>query len=313
MDIQKNKNLAEFSTFKLGGSAQEFIAAQTEKDFMEAMTYAQKKKLPVFVLGGGSNIVFSDQGFTGLVIKNDLKEIKKEGEKIKASSGIILGNLISFCLDNNLTGLENLSGIPGTLGGAIWGNAGAFGTQIGDFIEKVSFFNTQKGKISEFSQKKCQFEYRTSFFKKNPENVIISAVLNLKKGEQKKIALKIKEVLETRKAHQPKDWYGTVGSFFKNPKVENLELIERFEKEKNKKLENETLPAGWLIEKAGFLGKQIGGIKVSENHGNFIVNTGKGKTEDLIILVSLIKQKVRNKFHVQLQEEAQYVGFNNFN
>lgn len=310
--IQKNVNLSEFSTFKLGGPAQEFVVVKTQEELKEAIEYAQEKKMTMFFLGGGSNVIFSDQGFEGLIIKNELTEIKKNGEILKVFSGETLGNLISFCLDNNLTGLENLSGVPGTVGGAIWGNAGAFGTQIGNFVEKVNFFDQEKGEFLDLEKNECQFKYRASFFKKNSHLFIVSAILKLEGGQQNKIAIKIKETLETRKAHQPKDWYGTAGSFFKNPKVKNQELIERFEKEKRVKVKDNTLPAGWLIEKIGFLGKQIGGIQISQKHGNFIINTGKGKAEELVILVSLIKQKLRNKFEIQLQEEVQYVGFDDF-
>lgn len=304
LKIKKNILLSKYSTFRIGGPAKFFTEANNEKELKEALEYAQKNKLKFFILGGGSNILFSDDGFDGLVIKlvsrnSKIKKIK--ATEIECWGGINLSDAVNFAKNNGLTGMENLAGIPGTIGGAVRGNAGAHGTEIGNLIKEVK---TVQKKIS---PKACRFSYRSSIFKEKPEITIISVILKLKKSDKKEIGEKIREVIKKRMEKQPQGWRGSAGSYFKNPKVENKELLKRFKTETGQKAKNGKLPAGWLIAEAGFLGKKIGGVQVSEKHGNFIINTGKAKAEDVIMLASIIKQKVRNMFGVELQEEIQYV------
>lgn len=305
MKIKKNISLSKYSTFRIGGPAKFFAEAGNEKELKDALEYAQKNKLKVFVLGGGSNILFSDDGFDGLVIKlvSRNSKIKKiDTTEIECWAGISLNDAVNFAKNKGLAGMENLAGIPGTIGGAVRGNAGAHGTEIGDLVERVETIERT------FSKKSCKFNYRSSVFKENNNLIIISIILKLKKGNKKEIEEKMKEAVKKRLEKQPQGWRGSAGSYFKNPKVGNKELLKRFEKETSQKAKDGKLPAGWLIAEAGFLGKKIGGAQVSEKHGNFIINTGKAKAEDVIMLASIIKQKVRCEFGVELQEEVQYVS-----
>lgn len=305
--IKKNISLSKYSTFHIGGPAKFFVEVSNEKELREASAYAAKNKLKVFVLGGGSNVLFCDEGFNGMVIK--LKETSSKSKAIKMQKGGViecwggakLMDLVNFAKNKSLTGLENLAGVPGSVGGAVRGNAGAFGTNVGDLIAEI------KTVEKKFSKKNCKFGYRTSIFKEKPDTIITSVLLKLKKGKKGEIEKRVSEVMQQRIKNQPQGWKGSAGSFFKNPVVKNKKIIKLFEKETGKKAKDDKLPAGWLIAEAGFLGRKIGGAQVSEKHGNFLINTGKATAENIIMLASIIKQKVRTEFEVELQEEVQYV------
>jgi len=309
INIQENINLAQYSTFRVGGSARYFVQVSSQEELEEALVFAKEKLLEVFVLGGGSNVIFSDDGFAGLVIRLVGNKIEKKEDEIICWAGTTLIELVNFAKENSFTGLEGLFGVPGTVGGAIFGNAGAFGSEISDFLVEVIAFDLEQQKEAPFSKPECIFNYRTSLFKENKSLTIISAKFIFKKGNQEEIENKIREVNKQRGNKQPKDWIGSSGSFFKNPIVESEELIKQFEEEKETKVNDGKLPAGWLIEKAGLLGKQLGGVKVNEKNGNFIINTGGAKAQDVAMMVSLIKQQIRDKFDIQLQTEVQLVGF----
>lgn len=284
--FKKNVVLAPYTTFKIGGPAQYFFAAKSSAELIDAVSWAKKNKMPYFILAGGSNILISDQGFKGLVILNRSSDCRRVENKVICSSGLKLGQLIAFCAKNNLSGLEFLAGVPGTVGGAVFGNAGRPDLGIGNFIKSVKVL-TKAGQLKTLSQKECRFNYRQSRFQKSNE-IIIEVVLAFEPGRPAEIAAKIKEAVSLKKKVQPLE-YPSAGCIFKNPAGDKS--------------------AGWLIEEAGLKGKKIGGAMVSEKHANYIINTGGAKAEEVIILISLIKQKVRTKFKIQFQEEIKLVGF----
>lgn len=285
--IRKNVPLKNFSTFLIGGKARYFFAPTKKEDLIKSIKLANDFKLPFFILGKGSNLLISDKGFKGLIIKAQITKIKCQNNTIYAEAGIPLSQLLTLALKNNLTGLEWTVGIPGTLGGAVTGNAGAFGKSIGDSLKEVEVYDVKNKKTKTFKNKNCQFNYRESIFKKNRNLIIISAILNLKKGNEKKIRQKIRVYLIQRIKTQPLD-FPSIGSIFKNPKG---------------------FFAAELIEKCGLKGKKIGDVKISEKHANFIINLGKGKASDVVKLINLIKKKVKEKFMVNLEEEIIHLGF----
>ena len=308
--VQKNISLKNYTTFKIGGSAKYFYLAKTKKDLMKAILMAKEKKLPFFILGGGSNILVADEGYKGIVIKvkSQKLKVKSAGQKskiIEIESGVLLSKIITLALKNNLTGLEWAVGIPGTIGGAIRGNAGAFGKSMADLVQGVEIFDVKNEKIKIFKNKDCKFKYKNSIFKQNPNLIILSAVIRLKKGKQEDIKKKTKEYSDYRKKNQPLN-FPSAGSVFKNyqGKIKNQKLLEKFPelKEFNKK---QIIPAGWLIEKSGLKGKKIGKVKISEKHANFIVNLGKGKAKHVIKLINLAKKEVKSKFKIILEEEIE--------
>ncbi len=321
--IKKNVLLAPLTTFKIGGPARFFIEARNQAELEEALEYARENGLDFFVLGGGSNLLVSDNGFEGMVIKLQIVNCKLQVNKIECGAGANLMTVVKKSAEQGLSGLEWAGGIPGTIGGAVRGNAGAFGGEMSQLVENVKvleisnwFFKDKKLKpkfqnknfvLKNFTNKQCQFAYRESIFKKNKNLIILSATLSLRSGNKEEIKKKIQEIISSRAFKQTKKF--SAGSFFINPKVDNLELIRRFETEKKTKSRDGKLPAGWLIEEAGLKGKKIGGAQVSNENGNFLINTGRATAEDVIILASLIKQKIRSRFGVQLIEEIQYLGF----
>ncbi|OIP75145.1 MAG: UDP-N-acetylenolpyruvoylglucosamine reductase [Parcubacteria group bacterium CG2_30_36_18] len=327
--LKKNVSLKNYTTFKIGGPAKYFFEAKKKEDLIGAVITAKKFKLPFFILGGGSNILVSDEGYNGLVIKCQMSNVKCQNQNSKlktiyAESGVRLSNLVQFSLEKSLAGLEWAVGIPGMVGGAILGNAGAFGRSMKDVIQKVEVFDTKTGKVKIFKKKDCQFDYRNSIFKhansatlglrprgmrmrpcEYPNLIILSATLQLKKGNKLKIEKRIKEYLNYRKETQPLN-FPSAGSVFKNPK--NFSAGELGEEDKSSSL---SFAAARLIEECGLKGKRIGNVKISEKHANFIVNLGGGKAKDVKKLINLAKKKVKEKFGITLEEEICYLGFKN--
>lgn len=289
MEILRNISLKDNSTYKIGGKAVFFCVAEGLNDVIEAIKYAKDNHLDILPIGGASNILFSDSGYTGLVLKMANKGINiikdKENVVLQVNAGVNLSELISFASDNNLTGLEWGVGIPGTIGGAIANNAGIKeGLSMGDCIIDVSVVDTRNLSQKDFLKQDCNFLYRSSIFKGNNDYVIMGAKIVLERSEKELIKNKEKEILEKRLQTQPYN-FPSVGSVFKNP---------------------ENYSAGKLIEDCGLKGKQIGGAQISLMHGNFIINVGNATEKDVKGLIKLIKEAVKNKFNILLEEEIEF-------
>jgi len=287
MEILKNISLKKYNTFKIGGRTKFFCVAKDKEDIVKAITLAGKQNLPFFILGAGSNLLISDKGFSGLIIKMQNTNYKLQNTKIFAGAGAKLAELLNVSVKNELAGLEWAIGIPGTVGGAIFGNAGAFGKSMKNIIGEVKVFNIKTGKIESFKNKKCEFGSRKSIFKKNRNLIILSAEIRLKKDDKKNIKSRLEKFLEHRRESQPLD-FPSAGSVFMNPN---------------------NFSAGKLIENCGLKGKRIGSAEISKKHANFIVNLGEARAKDVIKLINLAKKSVKNKFHIILEEEIQYFGF----
>lgn len=307
--LKENVLLAGYTSFRIGGPAKYFFEAESTGDLIKAIKMAGKYNLPFFVLGGGSDLLVSDEGFNGLVIKFQIpmsnvqspKEnlryptgqanSKSQCPKIYVETGTLLNQFVDWAKQNSLTGMEWAVGIPGAIGGAIRGNCGAFEHCMADVVKSVKVFElkceeVEPPKIKILKNKDCQFGYRESIFKHNKNLVILSAEIQLKKGNKKDIQEKIKKYLEYRKKIQPLN-LPSAGSIFKNP---------------------EGFSAGELIEKCGLKGKRIGNVQISEKHCNFIVNLGDGRAKDVIKLINLAKRKAEAKFKIILEEEIQYLN-----
>lgn len=280
--IEKNINLAPLTTFKIGGPAKYFCQVKTEEELIQVIKWAKKKKVPYFVMGGGSNLLISDQGFKGLVIKLSMEQCQLIENKLLLGSALRLSRAVMFLVKNNLIGLEWAVGIPGTVGGAVRGNVGAFGQEISDCLLKATVL--RGGKIIELKNKEIKFAYRQSIFKKN-KDIILNVVLGLKKGKKQENEKIIQDILQRRKKFHPSQ--PSAGCIFKNPKPKS---------------------AGSLIDQCGLRGKQIGGAKISEKHANFIINTGQARARDVKNLIELIKKQVKDKFDIELKEEIEYLG-----
>jgi UDP-N-acetylmuramate dehydrogenase len=309
--LEKDIMLKDYTTFKIGGLAKYFLRTSDRKELKKIIETAIKENINFLVVGGGSNILFSSNGFDGLVVVYKIENTKErplienKGDNVfKVDATINLSSLIMEM--KSFSGLEWGAGIPGTLGGAINGNAGALGESISDSIESVDVLEINDSEVIEktFNKKECCFGYRTSIFKNNNHLLLISADLKLEKGDEKEIQERIKDNLEKRKIKQPKGF--SIGSIFKNYNGKIDESIISNYQELKSFNEKGLIPAGLLIELSGLKGKQIGDAKISEEHANFIINLGNATSDDVTSLINLIKKTVKEKFLVDLEEEIKF-------
>lgn len=293
--IKNNYPLKDLTTFHIGGPADFFFEAETAQDIVDAVNYAKTANLPYFVIGGGSNLVISDKGIAGLVIQNSIKNIKQidfDNQTITLSTGHMLSELVNTAEKEGFTGAEPFAGIPGSLGGAICGNAGAYGKSISDILLKAEILLSD-GVVKTVNKDFFDFSYRTSILKREP-HIVLSATFALKQGNPEAIAQEIAQIKATRKTKHPGKEIGCAGSFFKNLPPEPGESRRR--------------AAGEILEKIGAKKISFGGACVYENHANFIINKGNAKASDVRSLAKILIDKVKELYGVELEEEVRYVG-----
>ncbi|KKS38121.1 MAG: UDP-N-acetylenolpyruvoylglucosamine reductase [Candidatus Sungbacteria bacterium RIFCSPLOWO2_12_FULL_41_11] len=311
VEIKENINLSDFSVFKIGGPARFFVVVKSEDDLSEVLNLAKDKKLPIFILGSGSNILVSDKGFDGLVIKMDLQDLRIEDKKVYSSSGVSMARVVNESIKAGLGGFEWGIGIPGTIGGSVRGNAGCFGNEMKDVVDTVWAINTKDFQKSIFTNTECDFHYRDSYFKHSSSFVIVSAVLTLPPGDLWASRKKILEYTTHRSETQD---IGTksAGCIFKNipwEDVKNKQVVLKEFIDLQQFLNRSTLPASYLIDQAGLKNKKIGKVYVSPKHANYIINERGGTAEEVRMLIALIKERVHTKYNIFLEEEIQLVGF----
>ena len=302
-------DLKPYTTFGVAGRAERFVQVRSPEELVAKVKEARRAKLPYYLIAGGSNVVFSDENFPGLIIRyfNPRGKISHQVRRgrLIVDAGVPLGQLIKAAIKNNLAGMETLSGIPGTVGGAIVGNAGAYGQSILDCLVRVQIFDGQK--VKWLTKKQCQFTYRHSVFKekKGSKWLILRAEFKLKRGDKKELAKKSREIIKIRlKKYNPS--LRCPGSFFKNVLVKDiskksLKLIDP------NKIRGGKIPAGYLLETVGAKGMRVGDIYVAGFHGNLLVNDGHGTYRDVITLATKLKKLVKAKFGITLEEEVRYI------
>jgi len=291
-ELEFDKDLSQYSSYKTGGKTRLFILAKTVDKLTHIVQTANDLEISVFIIGGGTNLLISDNGFNGLIIKVNINGIKLKDETIiECYAGEKLMNLVDFATENSLTGIEFASGIWGTVGGAIFGNAGAYGGEMKDIIIELTLID-RKGVIKTVTPDYCGFGYRDSNLKRT-DDMIISALFQLKKGNKQEIKNRVEEILKIRKEKHPLEG-NSAGCFFKNIPDPN----EKFGK----------LSAGKLLEEIGAKGLSVGGAKVYEKHANMIINTGNATSKDIRQLADILKEKVYQKFGIKLEEEVIQVG-----
>jgi len=308
--IKKDVSLAEHTAFRIGGPARYFFTAENKKELTKAVLLSVKFNLPLLILGSGSNILIGDDGFDGLVIKNEARKIEVKGREIIAESGAVLDKVVETAVNSGLSGIEKGSGIPGTIGGAVYGNAGwsKGGWNIGEVLKEAEIL-TPTGEITRKKRDWFDFDYRYSKLKGIKGALILEVVLELERGEKEELKKKRKEVLEARKSRIPSNF--SAGSIFKNfiPHRNKISGAgSKLSKELKKFQKTGVIPAGFLIEKCGLRGKRIGDAQISEKHANFIVNLGQAKAKDVKELIKLAKEKVKEKFDIELEEEIQIIN-----
>jgi len=315
LGLKRNIALNRQTTFLVGGKAKYFLQISNKQQLYQSLSWAKSKSLPIFVLGGGSNILFRDKPYPGLVIKianNKVRKIKKD--TIVVGGGMFLPQLERKFLENSWTGLEWARGIPGTIGGAIHGNAGAFGHEIKELVKKVITINPLTLKEKVYSSSQCKFYYRGSIFKENKE-IIWVVELKFKKGKKKDIEKKRNNYWQYKFKNRHFFAYPSAGSIFKNIFIKDTPYFKTYHqlansiegyafiKGKRAKTKGGKLSTGWLIEQCGLKGKRKGKAMISNYHANVIVNLGGAKAKDVLYLINLCKKKVWEKFGIKLEEE----------
>jgi len=280
--------MKKHTSFKIGGTADKFVKVTNEEELKEAIKYAKDKKLKITIIGNGSNLLVLDKGIRGLVIKIDIQKLeierKEKYAKITVGSGYKTMALGIKLMNEDLSGFEELSGIPGTIGGAIFMNAGAYGKEIKDINISTKCMD-YNGEIVELSNQEQEFEYRSSVFNKK-DYIILETKLRLEYGKKEEIKKKMDEYLSSRKEKQPIE-YPSAGSTFKR---------------------QEGVITAKLIDECGLKGFQIGGAKVSEKHAGFVINSDNATAKDVIDLIKYIKEKVNEKYGIKIKEEIRIVG-----
>jgi UDP-N-acetylmuramate dehydrogenase len=340
--IQENIELAPLTTFKVGGAARFFVTAETENEVIEAFNWADENSIPFFILGGGSNILVSDQGFEGIVLQINLSGIKKEKDIITAQAGEDWDEFVKYCVENDLAGIECLSGIPGLVGGTPIQNVGAYGQEVSETILKVRVFDRKSRQILELNNQECKFSYRTSIFNSTDKNRFIVIAVTFKLNENGTPKIVYKDLLENFQDKQPtlretREMVCKIraekamlvrqggadsqsaGSFFKNPIVSNenynevCRIAEDLEisavpcfKVDEKAVK---IPAAWLIEKSGFhKGYRKGNAGLSTKHTLALTNRGDATAQEILALKEEIESRVYEIFKIELHPEPILVG-----
>ena len=287
--IKYNEPMKKHTTMRVGGPCDCMVEPSSIEEIQKVLEYARKNNIKYYVIGNGSNLLVKDEGVHALIIKiaNKFSEVEVNGEYIKAYSGCSVPKLSQIAKENSLSGLEFACGIPGSVGGGIRMNAGAYGSEMVNVVEKVGFLD-ENGKLNEIDGKDAHFTYRHSMFVDNPQYVVVYAIYKLVKGNKEEISKIMEENMNSRKQKQPIE-YPNFGSVFKRP---------------------EGYFVGKLVDECGLKGYKIGGAQVSTKHSGFMVNIEDATCKDVLDLIEYVKEKVYEKFNVKLQEEVVILGGN---
>ena len=285
-NVKLQEPMSKHTTFRIGGPADFYLCPHSTKEVQQAVQICKEENLPYFILGNGSNLLVSDKGYRGVIIQlwKNFSDISVKGCCITAKAGALLSKVAAEALEAGLTGMEFASGIPGTIGGAVFMNAGAYGGEMKDIIKEVKVLDDQ-GEVRVLSNEEMKLGYRTSIVKEKGYTVL-SAVLELKKGEPSVIRETMEDLKNRRTSKQPLDM-PSAGSTFKRP---------------------EGYFAGKLIMDSGLRGFSVGGAQVSEKHCGFVVNKGGATAEDVTVLIREVQRRVKEKFGVELETEVRFLG-----
>jgi len=308
MTVKENVPLAPFTSFCIGGPARYLAEVGSADELRDALLFARQKGLGYYLLGGGTNLLVSDNGFDGLVIRVKFDAIRQTSHGVEAEAGADLTGLVHQAARWGLLGMESLAGIPGMLGGAVRGNAGAYGGCIAEVCTAVRALNAETLECVTLSRAECCFGYRESRFKREPGLIVLSAALELLPGSPEEIRQRVEATL-ARRAARNLQCEKSVGSFFMNPVVSDSALVERFEADQRVHSRDGRIPAGWLIDQAGLRNQRFGAAVVSALHANYLINTGGASAQEVLTLARTVKERVRAVTGVQLREEVSCLGF----
>lgn len=306
--LKENELLAKHTNFRIGGPARWFVEVKSEDELKQAVRIARETATQLFVLGGGSNTLAKDEGYDGLVVKIGLRRFSISGRHVTADAGVISAALARATASAGLQGLEWAISLPGTIGGAVRGNAGCFGGEIKDVFNSARVLSD--GKIVEVSKDDMQFGYRESSLKHSAD-ILLSVVFGLKEGNADVLKKRLQEMLDARKASQPL-YAGSAGCVFKNIEFQSSADLQRLSAEvdiPSEMIAHRRISAGWLVDQLGLKGKKIGQAQISPEHGNFILNLGTASASEVVQLIAFVKTRAHERFGIHLHEEVQYLGF----
>ncbi len=305
VEISSNVLLSGFTRFGIGGPADAFIRTASETAFLKALKELRAGGAPFLVIGGGTNLIVSDEGFRGTVLQYSGDNVHSDGRNVVAESGAVLQALVDYTVDRGLKGLETLAGIPGWVGAAVYGNAGAYGHSISERVRQVRF--TDGVQLRCLRSEDCEFRYRESIFKRNKDWVIFSVELEMEAAPAAELRTISGDILKVRNEKFPPTMK-CAGSIFKN--LLAAELPENvLSRVPQKVIREGKIPAAYFLDQAGAKGLRNGGIQVAEYHANLLFNAGGGSASELCALIDDLKARVRAEFGLELEEEVQYVGF----
>jgi UDP-N-acetylmuramate dehydrogenase len=303
--VLRDALLSNYTRFGIGGPADLFAETRDPARFIDAWRIARQSGLDTVVIGGGTNLIVSDAGFRGVVLKLSNDRIHSNGLTVHFESGASLQSLVDFTVDAGLKGLETMIGIPGSAGAAVYGNAGAYGHSVAERISRVRFFDGSG--IREFDNAQCEFHYRESAFKRHKEWIIFCAELAMGRGDAAQLRETADKILGIRNTKYPPTMK-CAGSIFKNFLLADLPARVVNEIPARVIIEGK-VPSAWFLEQAGAKGMRAGGIQVADYHANLIYNAGQGTARELVEIIAELKQRVERRWGIPLEEEVQYVGF----
>ena len=303
--VRQDAPLSEYTRFGIGGPAAVLAETSSETSFIEVLRCVKTAGLPHVVIGSGTNLIVSDFGYPGVVLRFTNADLRSDGHRVFAAAGGVLQDLVDYTVKHGLAGLHTMTGIPGTVGAAIYGNAGAYGRSISESVQDVRFFDGRE--IRAFTNRQCEFHYRESIFKRNKNWVVFSVLLELQTGDSVELCNKTDEILTIRNRKYPPTMK-CAGSIFKNLILAELpnDLKSRIPE---RVIIEGKVPSAWFLEQVGAKGMVKGGIRVADYHANLIYNEGGGTAAELRAVIGELKERVGDQFGFVPEEEVQYVGF----
>ncbi len=305
LTVSSGTPLSRYTRFGIGGPADLYAETSGIEPFVAALAAARATGMPIMVIGGGTNLIVSDLGFRGIVLRYRAEGLTASGSRVFADAGAVLQDLVDFSVARGLKGLETLAGIPGSVGAAIYGNAGAYGHSISECVVTVRFYDGRE--VRTVTNPECDFRYRESIFKRHKEWIIFSTELVFEAGDAAVLRKTAEDILKVRNAKFPVTMK-CAGSIFKNLLWKDLPASVAAGIPSSSVREGK-VPAAWFLEQAGAKGLRRGDIHVADYHANLIYNAGAGTATDLCELISELKRRVRDRFGIELEEEVQYVGW----
>lgn len=314
--------LAPRTTLGVGGNARFFSVANSLEDIQQGVAWAREHGLQLCIMGKGSNMLVSDKGFDGLMMSMNLQEIEFLPDKVVCGAGVPMARVAAECVKHNRAGFAWAIGIPGTIGGSVYGNAGCFGGEMKDAVAGVEVIDMRTGATHTLSVKECLFEYRESIFKQHPEWVITHVTLALPVSSDARMESEKQIMRNSARMRVTEQEIGarTAGSMFKGIPIteQTLAKLRKHGNYWHKGHEHTCwifesrrglMSAGFLIDIAGLRGTRVGGVLVSRTHANFFVNDGTARAEDVVMLIGLVKERVHRTYGIFLEEEIRYIGF----